>query len=151
MLREVGFVRRHVGSRAAGLEEMQEFLREIGISKDQYVFNDGSGLSRSTLVTPSAIATLLAYMYRSSYRDLWIRLLPIGGADGTLANRFHDHPEAVSIHAKTGTLAHVRALSGYALAPQRPPLVFSALINNANAPASEVAQALDQIALALLD
>jgi D-alanyl-D-alanine carboxypeptidase/D-alanyl-D-alanine-endopeptidase (penicillin-binding protein 4) len=151
MLREVGFAARHIGSREAGLVEMREFLREIGIPKDQYVFTDGSGLSRSTLVTPAAIATLLTYMYKSSFRDVWIGLLPIAGADGTLANRFRGHPEALAIHAKTGTLAHVRALSGYVIAPQRQPLVFSLLVNNANAPASDVAQAMEGIVLALLD
>ncbi|HYL34905.1 MAG TPA: D-alanyl-D-alanine carboxypeptidase/D-alanyl-D-alanine-endopeptidase [Bryobacteraceae bacterium] len=151
LLREVGFLRRHNGSRAGGIDEIQEFLREIGVAKEQYVFTDGSGLSRSTLVTPAAIATLLAFMYKSSYRELWTSLLPIGGVDGTLATRFHDHPEAASVHAKTGTLAHVRALSGYVSGPDRPPLAFSILVNNANAPASDIAQALDRIVLALLD
>jgi D-alanyl-D-alanine carboxypeptidase/D-alanyl-D-alanine-endopeptidase (penicillin-binding protein 4) len=152
MLREVGFVRRHEGSRQAGLLELREFLQnEAGIPPESFRFTDGSGLSRSTLVQPEAIAALLAHMYHSSYRDLWIRLLPVAGADGTLARRFEDHPEARAIHAKTGTLAHVRAISGYIIAPGRDPLAFALLVNNHDAPAADIAPALDRMVLALLD
>lgn len=152
MLREVGSQNRPAGSRQTGLGEMQTFLENTaGVSKGSYILTDGSGMSRSNLVTPSAVVQLLTHMYRSAHRDLWISLLPVAGADGTLANRFEKRPEANSIHAKTGTLGHVRALSGYALAPDRDPLVFSLLVNNFNAPASEIVPALDQIALALLN
>jgi D-alanyl-D-alanine carboxypeptidase/D-alanyl-D-alanine-endopeptidase (penicillin-binding protein 4) len=152
MLREVGLARTQVGSREAGLAEMQDFLQaEAGVSKDSYMFTDGSGLSRSTLVTPAAITRLLVYMFKSGYRDVWMSLLPVAGADGTLGRRFQDHPEARAIHAKTGTLAHVRAISGYVTAPDRDPLAFSLLINNYNAAASEITPVLDQIVLALLN
>ena len=48
MLREVGAVRRGIGSREAGQEEMKTFLAEIGISAGEYHLVDGSGLSRLT-------------------------------------------------------------------------------------------------------
>ena len=152
LLREAGLRKTGIGSRESGLAELQAFLNnEAGIPKSSYVFTDGSGLSRSSLVTPAAIVRLLAYMYRSSYRDLWISLLPIAGADGTLANRFENHPEARAIHAKTGTLGHVRALSGYVLTAGNDALGFSLLINNYNAPAGELTPILDQIVLALVN
>lgn len=75
MLREVGLLKKQVGSREAGLAAMQEFLREIGLGKDCCQFSDGSGLSRSTLVTPAAVVRLLGYMYRSRYRVL-VKLAP---------------------------------------------------------------------------
>ena len=151
LLREVGFLKKQPGSREGGLAEMHEFLREIGLPKDCCNFTDGSGLSRATLVTPAAIVRLLSYMYGSRYRDLWISLLPIAGADGTLANRLEDHPEARAIHAKTGSLAHVRGLSGYVTVPERDSLAFSLLINNDTAPGAEVRRAIDRIALALVE
>jgi D-alanyl-D-alanine carboxypeptidase/D-alanyl-D-alanine-endopeptidase (penicillin-binding protein 4) len=151
MLREVGLAKKQRGSREAGLEEMQQFLREIGLGKDCCHFADGSGLSRSTLVTPAALVRLLSYMYKSSQRDVWMSLLPIAGSDGTLGQRFEDHPEARAIHAKTGSLSHVRALSGYAVAPGLDPLAFSLLVNNATAPSPEVRRAIDHLALALIE
>jgi len=112
---------------------------------------DGSGLSRGTLVSPAAITKLLAYMYKSSNRDLWMSLLPIAGVDGTLATRFPDHPEAQAIRAKTGSLSHVRAMSGYADTTRYGPVAFSFLVNNFDAPTVEISRLLDQIGMALLE
>ncbi|HEV2687377.1 MAG TPA: D-alanyl-D-alanine carboxypeptidase/D-alanyl-D-alanine-endopeptidase [Bryobacteraceae bacterium] len=150
MLREVGASAKHFGSREAGLNEMRDFLTEIGVEKDDYRFSDGSGLSRSTLVTPRAITKLLAYMYQTSQRDTWMGLLPIAGVDGTLGRRFPDHPEAHAIRAKTGTLGHVRANSGYVDSPEYGPLAFSFIVNNYSAPTAEVSKFLDAVELAML-
>ncbi len=151
MLREVGLVSGRSGSREGGLAEMHDFLAGAGISKDAYRFMDGSGLSRGTLVSPAAITKLLAYMYKSSNREVWMSLLPTAGVDGTLATRFQDHPEAQAIRAKTGSLSHIRAMSGYAESPRYGPLAFSFLVNNFDAPTVEVSHLLDQIGLALLE
>jgi D-alanyl-D-alanine carboxypeptidase/D-alanyl-D-alanine-endopeptidase (penicillin-binding protein 4) len=151
MLREVGLVAGHSGSLKAGLVEMQDFLSGAGIAKDAYRFTDGSGLSRGTLVSPAAIAKLLAYMYKSANRDSWMNLLPIAGVDGTLANRFQNHPEAQAIHAKTGSLSHVRAMSGYADTTRYGPVAFSFVVNNFDAPTVEISHLLDQIGMALLE
>src|SRR6202011_443138 len=51
MLREVGAVKRNVGSREAGQDEMKTFLSQAGIADAEYHLVDGSGLSRLTLVT----------------------------------------------------------------------------------------------------
>jgi D-alanyl-D-alanine carboxypeptidase/D-alanyl-D-alanine-endopeptidase (penicillin-binding protein 4) len=150
MLREVGFSVRHSGTRESGLADLREFLNDAGIPKDDYRFVDGSGLSRKTLVAPSAVTKLLAYMYKSNYRDVWTSLLPIAGVDGTLASRFPDHPEAHAIHAKTGTLSHVRANSGYIDSPAYGPLAFSILVNDYSAPTSEISKFLDAVELLLL-
>ena len=110
-----------------------------------------SGLSRATLVSPAAITKLLVYMYKSGDRDLWMSLLPVAGVDGTLATRFQNHPEAQAIHAKTGSLSHVRAMSGYAETSRYGPVAFSFLVNNFDAPNAEISHFLDQIGVALLE
>jgi serine-type D-Ala-D-Ala carboxypeptidase/endopeptidase (penicillin-binding protein 4) len=149
LLREVPVASGHVGSVDAGLAAMDDFLMGIGIANTAHQFTDGSGLSRATLVTPQAITRLLAYMNESKYRDQWLALLPIGGEDGTLGSRFQGHPEARHIRAKTGTLDHVRAISGYAESPEGR-LAFSFLVNKFEGPGSGVTAVLDQLALALL-
>lgn len=151
LLREVAVASGHVGSVEAGLAEMDDFLAGIGIAKGQHEFTDGCGLSRATLVAPQAVVTLLAHMNQSKYREQWLGLLPIGGEDGTLGSRFQGHPEARSIRAKTGTLDHVRALSGYAESPEHGRVAFSFLVNNFEGPGVGVTAILDQLALALLD
>jgi serine-type D-Ala-D-Ala carboxypeptidase/endopeptidase (penicillin-binding protein 4) len=150
LLRELAVASGHAGSREDGLAAMNDFLAGVGISKADHEFTDGSGLSRTTLVTPAAITKLLASMDKSKYRDEWLGLLPIGGEDGTLTARFAAHPEARAIHAKTGTLDHVRALSGYADTPRNGRVAFSFLVNNFEGPGAAVTAILDQLALALL-
>jgi serine-type D-Ala-D-Ala carboxypeptidase/endopeptidase (penicillin-binding protein 4) len=149
-LRAVARARRNVGSRQAGLEEMKQYLGELGIGAEAYSFHDGSGLDRSDLVTPRAIVQLLEHMYASPFRDSWIGLLPIGGLDGTLSARFLDGPAAGRIHAKTGTLSHVTSLSGYIERPDGDWLAFSILVNNHNGPA-EVGSIVDRICTLILE
>ncbi|HME07891.1 MAG TPA: D-alanyl-D-alanine carboxypeptidase/D-alanyl-D-alanine-endopeptidase [Bryobacteraceae bacterium] len=150
LLREVGAVRLNRGTREAGLLELSALLQEFGVSKDDFVFSDGSGLSRDALVTPAAIAKLLVAMYHADQPDLWMGLLPIGGVDGTLDHRFSHHREASRIQAKTGSLSHVRALSGYAQTKDGTPLAFSILINNFGADTRLISKFLDDAGLALI-
>jgi D-alanyl-D-alanine carboxypeptidase/D-alanyl-D-alanine-endopeptidase (penicillin-binding protein 4) len=151
VLREIARVARGTGSREGGLEELGAFLKELGVEETQYHFEDASGLSRLTLVTPGAITTVLAYMYRSPHREVWIGTLPSGGVDGTLEKRFSREPAGANIRAKTGSISHVSTLSGYAMRPDGRTYIFSILSNNYNSPAPPVRQVIDRIALALLE
>ena len=150
-LRAVGRARRNVGSREAGLQELQEFLEEAGVDRASYNINDGSGLARLNLVTPAAIVQLLRFMYASPARDNWISLLPVGGQDGTLSARFGDAAAAGRIYAKTGTLAHVSALSGYARRTDGSWAAFSILVNNYNAHGSDVRGVMDRICTLIVE
>lgn len=151
MLREVGLAKRNIGSSAAGQEEMKLFLAQAGIGDKEFHLVDGSGLSRLTLVTPAAITSLLVYMYRSTHREEWMALLPIAGVDGTLNRRFQGHPEASRIQAKTGSLSHVRTMSGYAESKEHGMLAFSVLVNDSLATSREISRFLDTIGLKLIE
>jgi D-alanyl-D-alanine carboxypeptidase/D-alanyl-D-alanine-endopeptidase (penicillin-binding protein 4) len=71
----------------------------------------------------------------------------VGGVDGTLERRFGGDPAARAIRAKTGTLRHVAALSGYA----GDRYVFSILVNNFYPSAhKDVVRAIDTIALEIV-
>jgi D-alanyl-D-alanine carboxypeptidase/D-alanyl-D-alanine-endopeptidase (penicillin-binding protein 4) len=146
-LHAVGRAKRNAGSLAAGLEELKAFLAEAEIEETGYSIHDGSGLSRLNLVTPATVVKLLRYMYAGPLRESWISLLPVGGQDGTLTGR----QLSQRIHAKTGSLAHVHALSGYAERRNGSWVAFSILVNNADRPASEVRGIMDRICTLLLD
>jgi D-alanyl-D-alanine carboxypeptidase/D-alanyl-D-alanine-endopeptidase (penicillin-binding protein 4) len=133
------------------LEQVEGFLKDIGVAEQQFNFEDASGLSRLTLVTPRTIAKLLVHMYNSQHRDVWVETLPVGGVDGTLYSRFDKSPLAANIRAKTGTISHVSSLSGYALRPDGRVYAFAILANNFNAASTPIRKVTDQIALALLD
>jgi D-alanyl-D-alanine carboxypeptidase/D-alanyl-D-alanine-endopeptidase (penicillin-binding protein 4) len=144
-LRAVARARRGIGSREAGLEEMRTFLDEAGIDRAAYNFADGSGLARLNLVTPAAVVQLLRYMWASPARENWSAILPVAAGDGTLANRFSGTAAAGRIRAKTGSLSHVSALSGYAARAGGGRLAFAILVNNYNGSTAEVRGAMDKI------
>ncbi|MEO8596579.1 MAG: D-alanyl-D-alanine carboxypeptidase/D-alanyl-D-alanine-endopeptidase [Candidatus Solibacter sp.] len=152
LLRAVGRARRNTGSFEAGMAEMKTFLGEIGIEPAGYNLYDGSGLSRLDLLTPGTVMKLLRFMYESPLRDKWISILPVGGQDGTLSARFGSTPAAGRVFAKTGSLSHVSALSGYLQRADGTWLAFSLFVNNyAGRSATEVRGVMDRICNLLLE
>ena len=91
---------------------------------------EGSGLSRKDLVTPDAVVALLAYLSHSPAAAAFRAALPLAGLDGTLRARMEGTRAQGQIQAKTGTLSHVYALSGYATSAAGERLAFSILLNN---------------------
>lgn len=151
LLREVGRVTRHAGTREAGLEELSAMLMEMGASPGESRLEDGSGLSRNALATPRLITRLLAHLYASKYRDEWLSFLPVGGHDGTLRHRMCCLMETRGIRAKTGSLSRALALSGYAESRTHGRLAFSILVNDFSAPQADVRSWIDKIATVLLE
>jgi D-alanyl-D-alanine carboxypeptidase/D-alanyl-D-alanine-endopeptidase (penicillin-binding protein 4) len=149
VLREVGFVRRGEGSADAGLKEMSELLASLGLDKLDSSLADASGLSRRTLVTPVAVTTLLRYLHQGEFGDAYASTLPIAGEDGTLASRFRGVRGASTVRAKTGSISHVAALSGYTTDGEARRVAFSIVVNNFTAPSGELRSLLDKIAVVI--
>lgn len=151
VLRETARVRGREATRRGGIEELEDFLSSIGVTADQYRFEDGSGLSRLTLVTPAMTLRLLRSMFASPHRDLWTGLMPIGGEDGTLSHRFRKIPDGTAVFAKTGTISNVGALSGYARDVRGETITFSVMVNNANGNATVIRDFIDKLVLLMLE
>src|SRR5277367_3582194 len=106
-----------------------EFYAKVGIAPDDVVQTDGSGLSRHDLVTPRAFVTLLQYAQKQSWFPDYYASLPVAGVDGTLNERMKEAGIAGRIHAKTGSVSHVRTLTGFAETMGGRRLIFSFLSN----------------------
>jgi D-alanyl-D-alanine carboxypeptidase/D-alanyl-D-alanine-endopeptidase (penicillin-binding protein 4) len=133
LLLQVGANSENAGAgytQSAGLEEMRTFLAGIGVKRGMTLLEDGSGLSRGTLVTPGASVQLLSYMTRDRYYAAFYDALPIAGVDGTLRNRFKGTAAAGNLRAKTGSLGQVDSLSGYMTTAGKEKLIFSIMLNN---------------------
>lgn len=134
-----------------GLGVIRKFLKEIGAADDGWVQWDGSGLSRHNLVTPAILTHLYTYMAKqSSFSKTWMESLPIGGVDGTIQNRFKGTAAQNNVHAKTGTIDQVSALSGYVTTAAGEKLVFSMIVNGVPDGKLRVAT-IDQVILALAE
>lgn len=130
LARTLGRAARGDGSFERGREVVEEVLRGMAIEKGTYRYADGSGLSRLNLVSADLIVRILRYMYRSRHFDAFFEALPVAGADGTIASRMKGTRAEKNVRAKTGTIANVRALSGYVRTADGEMLAFSMLANN---------------------
>ena len=144
-LRLAGKLRGDGGSFEGGVAAVKQFLLQAGLKEDEFTFLDGSGLSRRDLVTPAATVQLLIYAARQPWGPVFEESLPVSGVDGSLSDRFQKTPAAGLIHAKTGSLSHVNALSGYGQTQSGERFVFSIFCNNHNLPASKVLAAIDAV------
>jgi D-alanyl-D-alanine carboxypeptidase/D-alanyl-D-alanine-endopeptidase (penicillin-binding protein 4) len=114
----------------AGIEAIKVFLRNAGLNADKVLISDGSGLSRSDLVTVETTLQLLTYMSRHRYASVYRDALPVAGIDGTLRSRMRNTVAQGNARAKTGTLSSATSLSGYVTSASGERLVFSLMINN---------------------
>lgn len=145
MLRLLGARRRGAGSADAGREAAAEFLRRVGVEPSAWAMQDGSGLSRSDVLTPHEMVSLLAAMDRHPRAAAFRETLPIAGRDGTLKNRMKGGAADGRVVAKTGTLRQVNALAGYVTARGGSRLAFVAIANHHTAGGSAATTALDEI------
>jgi len=128
-----------------------EFYAVAGIAPGDVVQTDGSGLSRHDLVTPRAVVALLLYVQKQPWFSTYYDSLPVAAMDGTLEDRMKNGIAAGRVHAKTGSVEHVRTRSGYAELPSGRRLVFSFMSNNMGSKSHEATDALDAFSIAMIE
>lgn len=132
------------GSTERGRVAVGQVLESWGVEPDGYIQSDGSGLSRYNYVTAGMIVTILKQMYDDPrHREVFVATLPIAGRDGTISSRLKGTRAEANVRAKTGSIANVRALSGYVTTRDGEPLAFSIIANHFNLPTATVDYAVD--------
>jgi D-alanyl-D-alanine carboxypeptidase/D-alanyl-D-alanine-endopeptidase (penicillin-binding protein 4) len=127
------------------------FYVKVGIAPDDVMQTDGSGLSRHDLVTPRALVTMLRWSQTQPWFEDYYASLPVAGVDGTLEDRMKNTPAAGRVHAKTGSVEHVRTMSGFADTAGGRRLVFSFLSNNQAGKNHETTDALNGLCVAMVE
>jgi len=141
------------GTWGKGLKVAARFLKTLSIQPSSYTMKNGSGLYDATSFSPTQLVKVL----RASSLNFragadFVASLPQAGVDGTLGHRFVGSGAERYVRAKTGTLARVVTLSGYAgAATLRGPIAFSILINDLpDGKVGEARQVADDMARALV-
>jgi D-alanyl-D-alanine carboxypeptidase/D-alanyl-D-alanine-endopeptidase (penicillin-binding protein 4) len=103
------------GTTAGGIDVVRTYLSGMGIDLAGARLADGSGLSEDNLLPARLIAGVLA----RAHEDFEIgpdleASFPVGGADGTLDERFGGDEGRRRVRAKTGRIAGALTLAGYA-------------------------------------
>jgi PBP4 family serine-type D-alanyl-D-alanine carboxypeptidase len=149
LARLVGLRVRGAGTMEAAREALDEFRRRLGGASPGWILNDASGLSRSDLVTPHDMVTLLAGMDRHRHAAAFRASLPVAGVDGTLENRMKGTAAERRVKAKTGSIRTVNALAGYVDGVSGERLAFYVAVNHHTLPGAEAVGAIDAIAALL--
>ncbi len=102
---------------------------------------DGSGLSRYNLFTPQDFISILNKMRSEFGMERLKVILPTGG-EGTISNYYKT--DSGYIYGKTGTLSGVVAFSGFLYTKKGKLFLFSTLVNNHQASATDVRRAVEK-------
>ncbi|MGI8402252.1 MAG: D-alanyl-D-alanine carboxypeptidase/D-alanyl-D-alanine endopeptidase [Gemmatimonadaceae bacterium] len=149
LLRTIGLERAGIGTADTARKIVGQQLLAWGVQPDGFIIRDGSGLSDQDLLTPETIVRVLDRIQSDTAFATYYNSMPIAGIDGTIKTRMKGTPAEGNVHAKTGTLAKARSLSGYVTTAEGERLIFSILANNTTTPGSTVTHVADQIAIAL--
>lgn len=130
LLKELGVAQRgEPGTDANGRTAEQGYLRSIGVDPGTVSITDGSGLSSYDRITPRDLFTILQSDWNGPYRDIVIDALPLAGVRGTLQHSFIGTPAQGKVFAKTGSISHVRTISGFVQTKTHGVVTFSFLVN----------------------
>lgn len=145
LVKEIGLQHGGVGSTAAGLEAIRNWMTERGLPDDGVVLDDGSGLSEESRLTCDLLSAVLV---DDGPAGVVADGLAVPGQDGTLRERLTAPPLGERVRAKTGSLLSVAALSGWLGTDGGRQLGFSFVINTPGRQVTAVDLGLQQQLLA---
>ena len=96
---------------------------------------DGSGLSRYNYVTPETLVGILSHVDRDErLRGPFEAALPVAGRDRALETRMKGTPAEGNARIKTGSMANVRAMTGYVQTADGEKLAFAIIAKTITTP-----------------
>lgn len=140
------------GSAESAVQVITEWLKSRQLTEEGLKIRNGSGLYDANRVSARTLTRLLETAYLDpAISHAYVDQLALAGLDGTLRGRFTAIRSRRSVHAKTGTLNQVTALSGYAFGPARETgVAFSVLVSGTSAHA-EIRQHMDALVSEISD
>ncbi|WP_448854920.1 D-alanyl-D-alanine carboxypeptidase/D-alanyl-D-alanine endopeptidase [Corynebacterium frankenforstense] len=130
--REVALARGETGDAAGATKATLDVLTERGFDTTGTEIHDNSGLSVDNRITPRLLDQVLHYAATDSELRPLLTALPVGGASGTLAERYGDLPGRGWVRAKTGTLDRTSALAGVVTSENGHQFTFAFISNDAD-------------------
>lgn len=119
--------------RAGGPAGALHFMRRTGLPAGELYQFDGSGLSSHNRASANSLVRALVYAHGQPYSEIFHRSMAVAAdRNGTLRRLFVGTAAAQNLHAKTGYINNVRALSGYVRAANGELIAFSFLYNGRN-------------------
>jgi serine-type D-Ala-D-Ala carboxypeptidase/endopeptidase (penicillin-binding protein 4) len=113
LLKTIALQKHEQGTLGGGIETLRDFWHERGMSTEQMMLYDGSGLSPSNRITAQQLMTVLSVSSQHPAFSLLLQSLPLAGYSGSLTKQFHGSASEGLLRAKSGYLRNVRSYAGY--------------------------------------
>ena len=112
LLRLLGRKSKKEGSFEAGLEYISEKLEEMGIDKNSFNINDGSGLSPRTTITPSTFTQFINTQVKKIGDKKLQQYIPRVGVSGTVKLLMTKKSGQKKFYLKSGSMGGVLSYTG---------------------------------------
>ena len=149
LFKTIGKENSGIGSFYSGSEYVLKYLSKAGVNTQNIRVTDGSGLSRLNLMSPRNMVNVLNYIYRTPYKDVFMKSLSKPGEPGTLKRRMTRSKAEKSVFAKTGGMNYVSAICGYVSTADNETFAFSIMMQNFTVPATLATNLQDLILMRL--
>ncbi|GAB4277186.1 MAG: D-alanyl-D-alanine carboxypeptidase/D-alanyl-D-alanine-endopeptidase [Marinilabiliales bacterium] len=141
----LGYLKFGSGDFISGTKAVEEYWKSKGIDIDGMNLQDGSGLSHFNTVTPKQLVDILSFVYKSNYKDIFMKTLPVAGVSGTMMYSCKGTVAENMVFAKSGSMTRVRSCAGYVKTITGKNLAFSIIVNNYNCSSYQMKLKIDKI------
>lgn len=122
------------GRAEAGLDAIRKHWTDRELPLAGFRQTDGSGLSRTNMITPELLSRSLASVLNGAHGADFLASLPSVGAPRSTLLRLRPASGGAAIHAKSGTIERVKGYTGLVATESGRRYVFSVLVNNYDGP-----------------
>jgi len=151
VFRHIGMKKKSTSSYEETAKYLLSYWKSKGIATDNIIITDGSGLSRTNMITTGFLVDMLIFAQKQTwYNDLY-DILPIAGKDGTLKTNFKGTSVENNMHGKSGLLKGVRSYTGYLHNRSGELIAFAVIANGHTLTNADIRKKLENLVVALSD
>ncbi len=144
-----GFLKHNIYSYEKSAESMLSFLKQMEVSIDGCRISDGSGLSRSNLITPQQLALFLRNIHSQDWFTSFKETMAVGGRSGTLHQMFKNTQAEGKVWAKSGYMHGIRSYAGYIEDSKGALYSFALIVNNYSGSPSNMRRMMEKLILSV--
>jgi serine-type D-Ala-D-Ala carboxypeptidase/endopeptidase (penicillin-binding protein 4) len=136
---------------AEAAKALMIFWHKKGIQTDNQIITDGSGLSRTNMITTAFLVDMLVYASSQPWFSEFFNTLPVAGKDGTLRSAFSGTSAENNFRGKSGFLKSVRSYTGYLNNKSGDLIAFAVIVNGHILSGTEIRKKLENLIASLSD
>lgn len=151
LIRTLGALKGEDGTTDAGTVVVRDYWAAQGVDIGGMYVMDGSGLSRSNLVTTKQQCTILYKISKMPWFAEFDASLPVAGKEGSMSSLCKGTCAESNMRAKTGYINRARGYAGYVKTNSGRLVCFSLLANNYTCTPTEMKKKLEKILIAIAE